>query len=299
MGSTEFYPEESPVHRVGVDGFWMDEHPVTVAEFRRFVKATGRATTAEVPPDPTDYPGATPEELVPGSLVFRADPGGGAARRLPTLVVLDPGSRLAPSGGPWEHRRWPRATPRHPRVVLRRQRLRSVVRQGPAHRGRVGVRRPRRSGPQALRLGRRGAGPGSTPGQHLAGTLSLGEPARRRLPRHVAGRQLPRQPVRTLRHHRKRLGVDDGLLLPRPHGGREEHLALGQLLRAAQPAGGPRARHRPARERIHAEWSRAGPTCVPPTTVCATGRRPGRVRRRRRRRPTSAFAASSDPCPDR
>src|SRR3954462_11923726 len=30
MGSSEFYPEEAPVHRVDVDGFWMDEHPVTV-----------------------------------------------------------------------------------------------------------------------------------------------------------------------------------------------------------------------------------------------------------------------------
>jgi formylglycine-generating enzyme required for sulfatase activity len=34
MGSEDFYPEERPVHVVDVDGFWMDEHPVTVAEFR-------------------------------------------------------------------------------------------------------------------------------------------------------------------------------------------------------------------------------------------------------------------------
>ena len=38
MGAEGFYPEEQPVHRVSVDGFWMDEHPVTVGEFRRFVK---------------------------------------------------------------------------------------------------------------------------------------------------------------------------------------------------------------------------------------------------------------------
>ncbi len=75
MGSTEFYPEESPVHQVAVDGFWMDEHPVTVAEFRRFVKASGHATTAEVAPDPVDYPEAAPEDLVPGSLVFTPTPG--------------------------------------------------------------------------------------------------------------------------------------------------------------------------------------------------------------------------------
>lgn len=36
MGSEEFYPEERPVHQVRVDGFFMDEHPVTVAEFGRF-----------------------------------------------------------------------------------------------------------------------------------------------------------------------------------------------------------------------------------------------------------------------
>jgi 5'-3' exonuclease len=39
MGSNDFYPEDRPVHRVTVDRFWMDDHPVTNAEFRRFVKA--------------------------------------------------------------------------------------------------------------------------------------------------------------------------------------------------------------------------------------------------------------------
>jgi sulfatase modifying factor 1 len=75
MGSNDFYPEERPVHEVGVDGFWMDEHPVTVAEFRRFVKATGYVTSAERAPDPADYPDADPELLVPGSLVFRRASG--------------------------------------------------------------------------------------------------------------------------------------------------------------------------------------------------------------------------------
>jgi len=40
MGSEDFYPEERPVRRVEVDGFWMDIHLVTVADFRRFVTAT-------------------------------------------------------------------------------------------------------------------------------------------------------------------------------------------------------------------------------------------------------------------
>ena len=75
MGSNDFYPEERPVHEVAVDPFWMDEHPVTVAEFRRFVKATGYVTWAELPPDPAEYPDADPDLLVPGSLVFHTTPG--------------------------------------------------------------------------------------------------------------------------------------------------------------------------------------------------------------------------------
>ncbi len=75
MGSDAFYPEERPVHRVDVDAFWMDEHPVTVAQFRRFVKATGYVTLAERPPDPAQYPDADPELLVPGSLVFNPTTG--------------------------------------------------------------------------------------------------------------------------------------------------------------------------------------------------------------------------------
>jgi formylglycine-generating enzyme len=70
MGSDDFYPEEAPTHEVEVDGFLMDEHLVTVAEFRRFVKATGYETVAERPPDPAAYPDADPDLLVPGSLVF-------------------------------------------------------------------------------------------------------------------------------------------------------------------------------------------------------------------------------------
>ncbi len=75
MGSEDFYPEERPVHSVELDGFWIEEHPVTVAEFRRFVKATGYVTAAERAPDPVDYPDADPELLVPGSLVFRPSTG--------------------------------------------------------------------------------------------------------------------------------------------------------------------------------------------------------------------------------
>ncbi|MBD2746664.1 formylglycine-generating enzyme family protein [Microvirga sp. BT688] len=70
MGSDKHYPEEAPVHRVTVDGFWIDRTPVTNQDFRRFVDATGHVTVAERKPDPKDYPGALPEMLKAGSLVF-------------------------------------------------------------------------------------------------------------------------------------------------------------------------------------------------------------------------------------
>jgi formylglycine-generating enzyme required for sulfatase activity len=74
MGSENFYPEERPVHRVHVEGFWIDAHPVTVAQFRRFVRATQHVTLAELAPDPDAYPDADAADLVPGSLVFTPPP---------------------------------------------------------------------------------------------------------------------------------------------------------------------------------------------------------------------------------
>ena len=70
MGSDRHYPEEAPVHRVTVDGFWIDRTPVTNRQFRDFVRATGHVTFAEKRPDPKDYPGALPHMLYAGSLVF-------------------------------------------------------------------------------------------------------------------------------------------------------------------------------------------------------------------------------------
>ena len=75
MGDERFYPEERPVREVAVDAFSIDVAPVTVAQFRRFVKETGYVTVAERPLDPADYPDADPALLKPGSLVFRGTRG--------------------------------------------------------------------------------------------------------------------------------------------------------------------------------------------------------------------------------
>lgn len=69
---------ESPAHRVRVDGFWMDIAEVTNEQFARFVNATGYVTVAErkpeweemkkhLPPNTAKPPDAV---LVAGSLVF-------------------------------------------------------------------------------------------------------------------------------------------------------------------------------------------------------------------------------------
>lgn len=74
-------PNEQPVHRVRVDGFWMDATPVTNAQFRAFVEATGYVTTAEKAPDLDELmaqlpPGTEPPDpslLIPASLVFSSE----------------------------------------------------------------------------------------------------------------------------------------------------------------------------------------------------------------------------------
>jgi formylglycine-generating enzyme len=80
MGNNDVrsFPNERPAHRMHVEGFWMDEHDVTNAEFAKFVEATGYVTTAEKRPDweelKKQLPPGTPKPddsvLVAGSLVF-------------------------------------------------------------------------------------------------------------------------------------------------------------------------------------------------------------------------------------
>ncbi len=75
MGSTSFYPEEAPVHTATVGAFAVERHPVTNAQFARFVAETAYVTIAERPLDPSLYPGVDSADLVPGALVFRPTAG--------------------------------------------------------------------------------------------------------------------------------------------------------------------------------------------------------------------------------
>jgi sulfatase modifying factor 1 len=74
---------EGPPHTVQVDGFWIDQHTVTNAEFERFVKATGYVTTAEKAPTweeiqkqlPPGAPKPDDSVFVAGSMVFTPSEG--------------------------------------------------------------------------------------------------------------------------------------------------------------------------------------------------------------------------------
>ncbi|HXJ74643.1 MAG TPA: SUMF1/EgtB/PvdO family nonheme iron enzyme, partial [Candidatus Dormibacteraeota bacterium] len=70
MATLSALNDAQPVHRVYVDGFWMDKTDVTNDEFEKFVKATGYRTIAEIAPTQEQFPSAPPENLVAGSTVF-------------------------------------------------------------------------------------------------------------------------------------------------------------------------------------------------------------------------------------
>ncbi len=69
-GGNDKMPDARPIHRVYVDGFWMDKTEVTNEQFAKFVEATGYKTIAEIAPTKEEFPTAPPENLVAGSPVF-------------------------------------------------------------------------------------------------------------------------------------------------------------------------------------------------------------------------------------
>ncbi len=106
LGDDHHYPEEAPAHEVTVSGFWMHRYEVTNAEFAEFVAQTGYVTVAERPLDPQDYPGAPPENLQPGSMVFHRTSGPVDLRHLSQWWTWTPGAC-------WNHPRGPRSSLRN------------------------------------------------------------------------------------------------------------------------------------------------------------------------------------------
>ncbi len=102
MGSDDHYPEEGPARDVAVEGLQVCRTTVTNAAYAAFVTATGYTTVAERPLDPADFPGAPPENLVPGSMVFVGTPGPVDLRHLSQWWAWTPGAS-------WRHPEGPRS----------------------------------------------------------------------------------------------------------------------------------------------------------------------------------------------
>ena len=143
---------ERPAVRVMVDGFWIDAHDVTNAEFRKFVDATGYVTTAEKPIDweqmklqvPPGTPKPPDEKLQPGALVFTPPGHPVDLRDMSNWWTWTTGANWKHPEGPAEQPRRQRRLPRRPSLLGRRRSLRQMGRQALADRSRVGIRRPRR-----------------------------------------------------------------------------------------------------------------------------------------------------------
>ena len=164
--------DSRPIHRVYVDGFWMDATEVTndaVRKVRRRDQVRDRRGTHAAA---EDFPGAPPENLVAGAVVFSPPESSGPAEQSFPVVDLCEGRELAPSG------RARRAASRgaivsgRPDRLRRCDRVRELGRQAAADGSGVGICRARRTQRQALSLGRRVHAGRQVDGQQPSGAFS-------------------------------------------------------------------------------------------------------------------------------
>jgi formylglycine-generating enzyme len=73
-GGDQPMDDARPLHRVYLDGYFMDATEVTNEEFASFVQATSYVTVAERKPTSEEFPGVPDEKLVAGSVVFSPPP---------------------------------------------------------------------------------------------------------------------------------------------------------------------------------------------------------------------------------
>ena len=163
-------PRTTPRRRrrseVSVDGFWIQPHQVTNAQFAEFVDATGYVTVAERPLNPADYPGAPPENLQPGSMVFTPH-----ARARSTCGTSTSGGR-GRRARRWRHPRGPALVARQARRITPSCTSHTRTPR-PTRSGRAARCRPRREWEVAARGGLDGAtytwgDEPEQPGQRLA-----------------------------------------------------------------------------------------------------------------------------------
>ena len=206
-----------PIHRVYVDGFWMDATEVTNAQFAAFVKATGYVTVAEQKPTQEEFPTAPPENLIAGSTVFTPTP-----QPVPLNDYFQWWNYVA--GADWRHPTGPDSdlTGRedYPVVRLRYEDAEAYARW-------AGKRLPTEAEWEfAARGGKAGElyawGNELQPGGKFQANIYQGEfPVEGRrygggwIQRHRASKAVCSEPVWTLRCGRQRLGMDKRLVSPR------------------------------------------------------------------------------------
>ena len=198
--------DAEPLHLVRVDGFWMDQAPVTNAEFERFVRETNYLTIAERPLDPRQFPGVPADKLVPGSAVF-VPPAQVASLDNPMQWwrYVNGASWRRPEGGevlegranhPVVHVAWDDAVAY---LKWAGKALPTEAQFEFAARG--GLDRNRFAWGNDLHP------QGPRAGEHLAGTLSGANTGTDGFRRHFPGERVPRQWLRPLRHGRERLAM--------------------------------------------------------------------------------------------
>ena len=140
MGSDRHRPEERYRHSVRIDGFWIDRHEVTNAQFAKFVAATGYVTLAERGGDPKIHANMPKELLAPGSVAFIMPTDVKRGGSITQVVSIHTQRQLAPTRRTRQFDRGPGQPSGGPCCLRGRARIRTLARPQTPDRSAMGIR---------------------------------------------------------------------------------------------------------------------------------------------------------------